>query len=217
LSHDGNVAVFGVRLEDSAAPGGLRQIVRRDIAQNSGELISVSNAQRPGNNHSLRHLMSSDGRVAVFESYASDLINADRNNQLDIFIYRPISASPDADNDGLPDEWELTFFNSVSPGANDDTDGDGSSNLQEFRAGTNPANNASVLAVAKFEAILSQRVALVWHAVPGKSYQVEQADEVGSGTWTPIGPPQKASSELASFEVSAVGALRQFYRVRLVE
>lgn len=45
----------------------------------------------------------------------------------------------DADQDGLPDSWELAFFPSVAAwGANDDPDGDGFSNLAEFAAGARP-------------------------------------------------------------------------------
>jgi hypothetical protein len=39
----------------------------------------------------------------------------------------------DADNDGLPDWWEIAYFGSIALyGANDDPDGDGLTNLQEY-------------------------------------------------------------------------------------
>ena len=49
----------------------------------------------------------------------------------------------DADRDGLPDAWEKLYFGGFSPdqpesSANDDPDGDGVSNLEEFRRDTNP-------------------------------------------------------------------------------
>jgi hypothetical protein len=50
-------------------------------------------------------------------------------------------ATDDADGDGLPDCWELTYFPSIySYGPNDDPDGDGVSNLDEFLEGTSPIN-----------------------------------------------------------------------------
>ena len=52
----------------------------------------------------------------------------------------PASNPGDTDNDGLPDEWEITYFGSLVYGPEDDPDGDGFSNGQEFRAGTNPAD-----------------------------------------------------------------------------
>jgi len=68
-------------------------------------------------------------------------------------------SDPDLDGDGLPDYWELAIVNAdtndaidsiyqVLPG--DDFDGDGCSNADEFRLGTNPANSNSYVAHVSF-------------------------------------------------------------------
>jgi hypothetical protein len=44
----------------------------------------------------------------------------------------------DSDSDGLPDWWELQYFGNLNQSPTDDPDGDGVSNLQEFRQGRNP-------------------------------------------------------------------------------
>lgn len=44
------------------------------------------------------------------------------------------------DNDGLPNEWELTYFGTLGFGPNDNPDGDGVSNYLEYRLHTNPAS-----------------------------------------------------------------------------
>jgi hypothetical protein len=50
----------------------------------------------------------------------------------------------DANANGLPDSWELTYFGSLTNHtATGDSDGDGISNLQEFWDGTNPTNSGS--------------------------------------------------------------------------
>jgi hypothetical protein len=54
-----------------------------------------------------------------------------------------LSTPLDTDADGLPDVWELNGFGSLNYGPNDDPDGDGYTNLQEYQAGTNPANATS--------------------------------------------------------------------------
>lgn len=46
--------------------------------------------------------------------------------------------SGDSDGDGLPDAWELQYFGNLLQGANDDPDGDGTSNLLEYLQGRNP-------------------------------------------------------------------------------
>ena len=44
----------------------------------------------------------------------------------------------DSDGDGLPDPWELKYFGNLNQGPNDDPDGDGLTNLQEYKSGQNP-------------------------------------------------------------------------------
>ncbi|MBI4698068.1 MAG: hypothetical protein HY758_03955 [Nitrospirae bacterium] len=48
-------------------------------------------------------------------------------------------ASPDSDSDGMLDSWEIQYFGNLSQGPNDDYDGDGLTNLQEYLKGTNPS------------------------------------------------------------------------------
>jgi hypothetical protein len=48
------------------------------------------------------------------------------------------STPNDTDGDGLPDAWEKTYFGKLTYGPNDDPDGDGYTNAQEYAAGTNP-------------------------------------------------------------------------------
>ena len=55
-----------------------------------------------------------------------------------------LDPNADTDTDGLPDVWEVAHFGSIRalPGA--DADGDGTNNLMEYLAGTDPADAASV-------------------------------------------------------------------------
>ena len=49
----------------------------------------------------------------------------------------------DTDGDGLPDTWEIANFGNLAQRATGDFDGDGISNVDEHRDGTNPASNAA--------------------------------------------------------------------------
>ena len=50
------------------------------------------------------------------------------------------TVNPDSDGDGLPDQWEQQYFNDLVQGATDDPDGDGTDNLGEYTAGTDPSD-----------------------------------------------------------------------------
>jgi parallel beta-helix repeat protein len=55
-----------------------------------------------------------------------------------------INTPDDTDADGLLDDWELDYFTDLEQaGPGDDPDGDGFTNIQEFREGTNPIDPAS--------------------------------------------------------------------------
>ncbi len=49
------------------------------------------------------------------------------------------SKSPDRDGDDLPDDWEMEFFGNLSQKADDDTDRDLLSNMEEYHLGSDPA------------------------------------------------------------------------------
>ncbi|MCB1097228.1 MAG: hypothetical protein KDN22_16765 [Verrucomicrobiae bacterium] len=49
-----------------------------------------------------------------------------------------VDLGPDPDLDGLRDSWEIANLGNTDSGADDDNDGDGQTNKEEFRNGTNP-------------------------------------------------------------------------------
>jgi hypothetical protein len=82
-------------------------------------------------------------------------------------------ANPDADGDGMPDDWETLHFggtDETNGGSRDDWDGDGASNLDEWSAGTNPTNAASVFAVTAIS--LAPDCVISWLSASGKVYSL---------------------------------------------
>ncbi len=79
----------------------------------------------------------------------------------------------DTDADGLPDGWELSRFNTLAPGSNDDSDGDGLSNAAEYHAGTHPAQADSGLRISEITREPSGEITLTFPAVAGLTYALE--------------------------------------------
>jgi hypothetical protein len=67
-------------------------------------------------------------------------INADMPT-LDETHANNTGTAPDVDNDGLDDEWEFRELLTYHYDGNDDPDGDGKNNTQEFSDGTDPYQN----------------------------------------------------------------------------
>jgi hypothetical protein len=93
---------------------------------------------------------------------------------------------PDANGNGISDQWETTYFGGAA-GAHDgslDTDGDGASDLNEFMAGTSPTDSTSFLHFEAPLVLVDGRVQLSWPATPDYSYRVIGSTD--GKTWTPF-------------------------------
>lgn len=113
--------------------------------------------------------------------------------------------------DQIPQEWMTAYFGSqfwTWPNPNVDSDGDGASNRDEFLAGTDPTNAASVLKVRLQHT--PQGLYLKWPTQVGLIYQVQSAALPG-GTWANVGGLRFASGAEDSVYVS--GSSAGFYRV----
>jgi hypothetical protein len=80
--------------------------------------------------------------------------------------------NPEADTNanGLPDSWEIENFGALGVVSSADEDGDGTTNLMEFLAGTNPRSAASVFRPTS--RIESGKLILSVPTVSGRNYRV---------------------------------------------
>ena len=167
-----------------------------------------------GNGASSYPVMSTDGRTVAFHSFADDLVEGDYNQTGDIFVLRLVA--DDSDTDGLPDDWEVACFDSLSRDGSGDYDGDGLTDRQEYLAGTDPDNQGSILQVLALTSAGGGPVMLFWSAVPGKTYHLQYKDSVDE-PWTPFPDAITATSATASAQDdSAANTPQRFYRVKLV-
>jgi hypothetical protein len=94
----------------------------------------------------------------------------------------PLGTATDRDGDQLDDLWEIWSFASTT-NANADTDSDRDAFLDrsEFRAGTDPTNAASRLAITALEGGATNTLA--WLSVTGRTYRILESVTLAAPDW----------------------------------
>ena len=119
----------------------------------------------------------------------------------------------DSDSNTVCDDWELAFFGSLGSNLNEDSDGDGLSNYQEYLADTNPLDASSVFRLIDVQIDPGGGALLRWSSVPDRTYTVLRANDL-LGAYVPIRTGEKAIANIHAFrDATATGAGPYFYRL----
>jgi hypothetical protein len=135
----------------------------------------------------------------------------------------------DANNDGLPDAWQIEYFGSVTnvnAAPNASPAGDGIPNWLKYSLGLNPtvpgivlpdgvvwANTASSITPGSTNAIqIFTAAEVAFTTEPGVSYQLQAISNLGSG-WQNVGAPIIGDGNTHSFLTPTRNDLLQFFRV----
>lgn len=113
----------------------------------------------------------------------------------------------DRNGDGINDVWAQRY----PVAAAGDTDGDGASNLDESRAGTDPRDAASQVRILSVLAAGNEYV-IRTATEPGKRYQLLRASALTAAPWTPVGAALVATLPLTDFRASRTGS-PDFFKV----
>lgn len=120
----------------------------------------------------------------------------------------------------VSDEWRVRFFGSLAaadaaPDA--DPDHDGVPNWAEFQAGTDPTRPDSRLEVRIERSTGSDgqsRTRLRWLSAPGKTYNLEQSDNLNQ--WSQTASAVAGTGFEVAVELTGPSAEARYYRIRLV-
>ncbi|MGA2138961.1 MAG: fibronectin type III domain-containing protein [Verrucomicrobiia bacterium] len=180
---------------------------------------------------------SVDPNVTV---YSDTTVSCGQSYSYRVRAYNAVAGSPysapafidpstvDTDGDGLPDCWMLQYFGhptgqaSDLSRAQDDADGDGLSNLQEYLAGTDPTNSASALQITGITQA-GDDILVAWTMGTGttNALQATAGDADGgfeTNDFTDIFAVTNALDTTTNYlDVgAATNSPSRFYRVRLV-
>src|SRR5690606_22734419 len=84
-----------------------------------------------------------------------------------------LASAADDDADGLPDAWEIGYTGGLARLGTGDADGDGSSDAEEYHAGTDPLEAGDYLAL-ELGLTENQEPVLAWNSRHGIIYRVEE-------------------------------------------
>jgi Tol biopolymer transport system component len=217
ITFDGRYIVFASQASNLVDNdnNGQTDIFVRDRIMNTTILASLNRqGSGSGNSASSKPILGADGRTVVFQSFSSDFIANDFNNNFDVFVLR--FDAGDSDGDGMADDWELAYFGNLLRNGAGDFDGDGHTDFQEFLAGTDPSNSGSILRVMTITS-LSGSTTILWSATPGKNYRVQFKTDLTDPGWIDLSGIVTATDSSASRmdNPGGVGGQR-FYRVVLM-
>jgi hypothetical protein len=120
----------------------------------------------------------------------------------------------DSDSDGMADSWEIEYFGGIdvtNGGADEDWDGDGSSNLDESTAGTDPTDSSSIFSASiSYESESSFDVN--WSSVEGKTYSIESSTDLSDDSWESVSSAIEATPSTNTYNFETTEE-KVFYRV----
>ena len=131
-----------------------------------------------------------------------------------------MSAGPDTDGDGIPDQWELSKVSSLTTlTASGDYDGDKVPDKSEYASDTDPTDDKSYLEISRYAATGGVNGAVTWLSEPTRVYRLEASSSASNnapwsdvvGSLIPPSPPP-ATETTRGFTDGA--ATQRFYRVK---
>jgi len=119
----------------------------------------------------------------------------------------------------MPDAWELAhgldpLNGSGSQGADGDPDADGSTNLEEYGAGTDPNDPADVLKIVNVT-VSGQMLSFQFPTKLDRTYEVQRLETIGeTNTWVPWLLNRPGTGQMYQV-IDPVDITARYYRVKV--
>lgn len=150
----------------------------------------------------------------TFTYQATNVAGSSSTVTVNLAVVRSIT---DTDSDDLDDDWETTHAgNLTTMNATSDKDQDGQSDLDEFRAKTNPGNPSEKFTTTHFAHFSGDQWTITWTSKPGLRYRVLKSDTMQTLSWTIVQDNIPSAGSTTSLPVINDGD-RDFYRVQVLE
>ncbi len=131
-----------------------------------------------------------------------------------------LDPGPDSDGDGLPDWWQYREASDLDTfSADGDYDGDGSSDLEEYLADTDPRDPDCRLRLVAIERQAGNTSDLTWNVRPTRRYRLESTATVGDpDAWADVGLGELTPSEVQTIMSCQVvdSNASKHYRIRAI-
>ncbi len=195
-------------------------LVRKDgLPSGGGSLASLHFRVNPGapngmNTEIVVAKCELGGDYGVGLTWGGDAIAA-----TDGTLWAVASMSQDSDANGIPDWWEIQHFGGLTNAvAGADDDGDSASNLDEYRAGTDPNDPSNVFRLTHLTGLSAGAgISIKWSSVLAKSYDVERTTNLFQ-TFQPLATNLVATgTEFTYTDSTATNAIPYFYRIKTRE
>jgi hypothetical protein len=206
---------IGIELNTVASSGVL---VTNNLAQAAFTLTGPDGLTITGAGQSFRtNLPAGQYRVA-WQNVPYYSTPSARTNTLggatNVLVFTGNYRFPDVNRNSLSDFWEKAFFGSAAAGftGRGDEDGDGVTDANEWRSGTDPTDAESRLALALPETLPNGTLGFTWPTTPGWVYWLETSNDLV--TWVKVSDALRAEDTELSTSLPALDPrLPYFFRV----
>lgn len=128
-----------------------------------------------------------------------------------------VESNPDADGDGLQDDWENSNFGDLDQIGEGDPDGDGLSNRFEERLGTDPNSISSGWPRLSLEGLTDQGFVVRFPTAFGLNYRLKSKDDLTKPGWSDVTGIISGDGAIRTvIDHGAIGKSKRFYTLEIL-